>query len=281
MRTTLGKLYKQARRSYRLSTAMGRALPDYVVIGAQKGGSTFLYELLCEHPQALPAFSKETHYFDYEYHRGTNWYRSNFPLTIRLKAQSRLQGRPVIAGEATPYYLFHPLAPERITALLPDAKLIAVLRNPVDRAFSHFQMMRRKNVETLEFEDALNEERTRLETALDSLQQNEFDRAEQHQRLSYLARGVYIEQLKKYDQYRQRGQLLVMGSEQLFENPQSYYNQVIDFLGLDAWQLKNTEPRNQGDYRDHLAADTYRKLADFFRPHNQQLYEYLNQDFGW
>ena len=118
MKRRVKKAYT-ARHLWRLATAPVRTLPDFLIIGAQKSGTTFLYQLLVQHPHVKPAFVKEVHYFDLEYRKGVNWYRSHFPLQMR-------NSREYITGEASPYYLFHPHAPRRASAVVPDAKLVVL-----------------------------------------------------------------------------------------------------------------------------------------------------------
>ena len=122
----------------RLVTAPQHALPDFLLLGAQKAGSTSLYVHLMQHPQIIGVARKELHFFDYKSALGSWWYRTNFPTKAEMAQRSAALGKPVLTGEASPYYLFHPHAARRIARLLPDVKLIALLRNPVDRAFSHY-----------------------------------------------------------------------------------------------------------------------------------------------
>lgn len=281
LKTWVAQNYLEAKRGYCLATANWRQLPDFIIIGAQKGGTTSLYAYLCEHPQVLPAFSKEVHYFDYNFHKGLPWYYSNFPLSLRLHALESWQHHKLVTGEASPYYLFHPLAPQRISTLLPDVKLIVVLRNPIDRAFSHYQMMVRKGVETLPFEEAMEAEMQRLEEDRARLEQDNLYRAEKYQRMSYVSRGLYFDQLLRFDQFACRGQLLVLKSEDFFAYPQDTYDLVLNFLGLEPWQLKDIQPQNQGHYQDQIKPGTYEHLVEFYRPNNLKLYEYLGKDFNW
>ncbi len=126
--------------------------PAFVIVGAQRGGTTSLYRYLAAHPGVLPASRKELHYFTNRHDRGPDWYRSQFPPTPP----------GTITGESTPYYLFHPHAPRRLHAFAPDVKLIVLLRNPVDRAYSHYQLQVRRRHETLPFEEAIAREEERL-----------------------------------------------------------------------------------------------------------------------
>ncbi|MCI5147305.1 MAG: sulfotransferase, partial [Candidatus Electrothrix sp. AR3] len=117
-------------QTYSALTARLRPLPNFLVIGAQKSGTTSLFHYICQHPQVFENKSKEIHFFDHNYHCGANWYRSHFPLAGKLMRNRCL-------GEATPYYLCHPHAPSHIFDLLPRVKIIAILRDPVERAISH------------------------------------------------------------------------------------------------------------------------------------------------
>src|SRR6187200_1451927 len=146
------KVARSAIWAYGTATARGRPLPDFLVIGAQKAGTTALYAYLRWHPGITGPSWKEVSFFDRHWWRGEAWYRGQFPL--------RAGGR--LVGEASPSYLFHPLAPERARSLVPDAKLIALVRNPVDRAYSQYQHAVALGREPLSFEDALAAEDERL-----------------------------------------------------------------------------------------------------------------------
>ncbi|MEJ2557594.1 MAG: sulfotransferase domain-containing protein, partial [Anaerolineae bacterium] len=123
---------------YRLITRFMRVLPDFLIIGAQKCGTDSLFRYLGGHPCIKLASSKEAHYFDLKFDKGINWYRSHFPLIPYKYSVKRLRKQDLITGEATPYYLFHPHAPGRAAAIVPHVKLIVLLRNPADRAYSHY-----------------------------------------------------------------------------------------------------------------------------------------------
>ena len=140
----------------RILTANSRVLPNYLILGVHKSGTSSLYYNLIKHPNVLPAAVKEIHYFNL-YYGSTGWYRANFPTKKEMeKITSKNQTCRI--GESTPQYLFHPLVPQRVKALIPDAKFLVVLRNPIDRAFSHYNHnQRKKSIEPLCFEDALHE----------------------------------------------------------------------------------------------------------------------------
>ena len=268
------------------------ALPDFVVIGAQKGGTTFLYHLLVQHPYVEPAASKEVHFFDNLFDLGVEWYRWRFP------APRRKDGRRTITGEATPYYLFHPHAAKRMAQVIPRARLIVLLRNPVDRAYSHHQMAVRNAVRRGEnprkFEEALEVEAAKLRGERNKMLEDERHDSFEHQRFSYLSRGVYVDQLLRWSEFFPKEQMLVLKSEDLFECPAPTLKLVEDFLELPDWQPEALEPRdgrdldkykrikrNKGRYEEEMDPTTRRRLEEYFEPHNQRLYEFLGADFGW
>ena len=119
--------------------------PNFLIIGAQRCGTTSLYNYLIQHPQIVPSSKKEVHFFDLNFHLGQSWYEKHFPEV----------SDNILTGEASPYYIFHPLCPKRIFDYDPSVKLIVILRNPIDRAYSHYRHIVRLGHEPLKFEDAL------------------------------------------------------------------------------------------------------------------------------
>ena len=183
---------------YRSATSSLRTLPDFLIIGAQKGGTTSLYLYLNEHPNIGGAVIKEVSFFDKNYHQGLAWYRAQFPTPLRKLYTRDVRKQNYIVGEASPGYLIYPHAPERIAKILPRVKLIALLRNPVERAYSQYRHNVERGYEQLSFADAIEaeEERTRAEKekVLNDAQYN----STAFFRYSYLARGVYVDQLKHW-----------------------------------------------------------------------------------
>lgn len=139
---------------YKLITAPLRLLPNFIIIGAQKGGTSSMFSYLKQHPQLQLPDIKEIHFFDNNYQKGSTWYKSHFPLII---VKNKL------TGEASPYYLFHPHVPQRVIQLCPKVKLIVMLRNPADRAYSHYMMQNKRKIDPLPtFEEAIDAEESRL-----------------------------------------------------------------------------------------------------------------------
>jgi hypothetical protein len=266
-----------ARHFWRLATAPVRTLPDFIIIGAQKCGTTFLYQLLVQHPHVKPAFAKEVHYFDLNFGRGDNWYRSFFPLQIR-------NSHTYITGEASPYYLFHPHAPKRASAVVPDAKLIVLLRNPVDRAYSHYQhqveRVKGGARETLTFEEAIEAEERVLPGEVSKMLQDEYYESSSHRTRSYLSRGIYIDQLLVWSSFFQRKQMFILKSEDLFYDTTKPLQGLLDFLDIAHWAPEKYAIPNKREYTG-VSPLTRQRLDEYYKPHNQRLYEYLGVNLGW
>jgi hypothetical protein len=237
-----------------------RILPHFIIIGAQRAGTTSLFYYLRIHPDVRRPLSrdgsvvwpKELHFFDEHYARGLDWYRMFFPLAAQ-RTVARTRGRDLIAGEATPYYLFHPAVPERVAASLPDVRLIALLRDPIERAYSHYQLMRRTGREKLSFPDAIAAEEKRLAdqdvTSSEEVRNARGDRLHHHHRhRAYISRGLYAEQLERWYAHFPREQLLVIRAEDFLSRPAEIYADVLRFLGLREWQPAEFTQRNRGSY---------------------------------
>jgi hypothetical protein len=255
-------------------TRISRALPDYLIIGVQKGGTTSLYRYLSHHPNVLPPFRKEIKYFDFNHPWGLNWYQANFPL------RRRLVSRHAITGEASPNYIFHPNGPARIAQALPGIKLIVLLRNPVDRAYSQYHHMYREKREELSFNDATAQEAERLSGEADRIAADPNYSQENYLTHSYLARGKYAEQISRLFDLFPRRNILILKSEDLFTAPSQVYHQTLAFLGLPEVDLPVYTVDNEGNY-PAMDSGTRQKLTEYFKPYNEELYRLLDRDFGW
>ena len=236
------------------------ALPDFVVIGAKKCGTTFLYNLLTQHPHVQPAARKELRFFNNSFDKGVEWYRRRFPQP-KWK-----DGRMTITGEATPEYLTCPPPPERMAEVVPQARLIVLLRNPVDRAYSDYQQRLRKERESRTFERAVGLEGAGTPSG------------------NYVSRGIYVDKLLRWSEFFGDEQMLVLKSEDFFERPVETLKIVLNFLGLPEWEpgvLERRQKRRAGRYKQKMDPATRRWLEDYFEPHNRRLYDYLGVDFGW
>jgi hypothetical protein len=267
------------RFQYRLLTSGSRTLPDYIVIGGQKCGTTSLHRYIKQHPHIVPPFKKDSSYFDANYFRGFNWYRAHFPLQSQMD-RLRARGGHFITGEVTTTYIHHPLTPERVSQTLQAVKFIGLLRNPAARAYSHYQHMVRTRREDLSFREAIEKEDERLDGILERVKNGDDQALRLYRNYSYKSRGRYVEQLQRWFALFPKDRFLLLKSEDLFERPDWVCRQVYQFLGLSDFKLDSYENANPGRYSD-ADARTIRELDVYFRPYNRQLYDLVGQDFGW
>jgi hypothetical protein len=247
-----------------------RALPDAVILGAQKSGTSSLHHYLVQHPKVIAPLRKEVHYFDVGYGHSEAWYRAHFGR----------RGEPGLNLESSPYYLFHPSVPARLHALLPQARLIVLLRDPVSRAYSHYWHERDKGRESLDFEAAIAAEPARLGDSEAALADGRISRSAAHQHFSYLARGRYAEQLERWFAVVPREQFLVLRFEDLAREPLVVLNRTLGFLGLAPAQSVRLEARNTRRYPKMQPA-TAEQLREYFEPHDRRLGTLLGEPMHW
>jgi hypothetical protein len=259
-----------------------RMLPSFHIIGVQKGGTTSLAKYLEHHPQIIKAQRKDIFYFNNatNYSKGLSWYKAHFTLQINKWVYDRLNNTNVITFDATPNYFDEPTAPERLHNFNPQSKLIIMLRNPIDRAWSNYQMAKRFGFESLNFEGALEKEEERIQEA-EKISKKNNTHNYVYQRLTYKKRGIYISYLKKWFELFPKENILVIKSEDFFSNPNNTYQLVLDFLNLPQYSNINFEVYNDGKYNEKMNPETRKKLANFYEPYNQQLYQFLNVNYGW
>jgi len=259
-----------------------RLKPNFLVIGAQKSGTTSLQRYLAEHPAVLCATPKEVHYFDIAHHYayGDGWYVSHFPFRNRARrVQRRLGTRPAV-GEATPDYLLHPWGPERVHAFDPRMRLIVVLRDPVERAYSQYQMQVRKFGETLAFEQALDREEAEFPDELARMLEDPTYTWPADRRRSYVARGRYAELLERWLGFFAREQLLVLTSEELWSDPTAAVRDIESFLDIPAWP-QGAYPHSSAGHYEPMPLAARERLARIFEPHNRSLEELLGRELAW
>ena len=265
--------------SYGRLTASLRPLPDALVLGAQRAGTTALYAYLRCHPDVLGPPWKEVNYFDRRYAFGEAWYRGNFPAQLRL-ARIRRRGREPVVAEASPGYLFHPLAPERARALVPGARLVALVRDPVARAYSHYQHEVALGREPLSFAEAIEQEERRMQGELERMLADPGYFSFAWWNWTYVARGLYAEQLERWLALFPREQLLVVASEDLRDRPGKTFARVLAHVGAPPYEL-GEYPRVFGREYPKLEPGLRRRLAERFAEPNRRLYELLGRDLGW
>jgi hypothetical protein len=247
------------------------AAPDFVIIGTQRGGTTSLHAYLSSHPQVETAATKELQFITDRYERGLDWYLGQFPAELPPET---------ITGEATPYALFHPLAPRRLREIAPTARLIALLRNPVDRAYSHYLLERSRGDETLDFAAALDAELERLVGEEARLVRDPTYVSAPHKHASYVSRGDYARQLESWFGVFPREQILVIRSEDLYERSSETFARVAQFLAISPDASIPFTPHNQTS-GPPLDPAIRRRLSHHFAPCNARLTDLLGWNPGW
>ena len=255
-------------------------LPDFLILGVAKGGTTSIYEYLSQHPGFIPASGKEVYFFDKNFHMGTNWYRKFFPSKKIMSKKSKELGYDALTGEATPRYIHYPHAPKRVFEIIPSTKFIVLLRNPIDRAYSHHQMHYSGGTETNSFEDAISIEGSIVSTEMEKMEKDENFYSIKFYKRSYVTRGKYAEQLERWFKYFPREQFLILQSEKFSTDIQNEFEKVLKFLGLPDFKLDITKKYKSRKY-EKMTPETRKKLVEFFKPHNERLYKLLGTNFHW
>ena len=276
---------QRVRHAARRPTSGLRVLPDFLVIGGQRCGTDSLFKDLGLHPCVIAATRKEVSYFTRHFGLGEAWYRTHFPTRARVAVRRRRQHAQVRSFEATPDYLFHPLAAARAAQLVPDAKLIALLRDPVERAYSHYRHMVRLGFEDLSFDEAIAREDERTAPDRDRLRRQPLAHPAHLIRYSYAARGAYAEQLERWFAHFRREQVLVVRSEDFFDRPAAAFAEILAFVELPAWRpeafpnYSPPPPHPTGGGGPSEA--TTEHLRRYFAPRNEELHALLGRDMGW
>jgi hypothetical protein len=266
--TEASQLITQYARTYSVVLAGYFTAPAFLIIGAQRGGTKPLFRHLDFHPQVTPSQTKEVHFFDEHYSRGARWYHSMFPPPHEMRPDK-------VTYEATPQYLFHPDVPARIHAYNPSIRLIVLLRNPIDRAFSAWNMLNGKKGGYASFDDMVLGELAKISRAGIGYPGKGMP--------DYLQAGIYFEQLTRYFAYFPREQILIMRNRELKREPRKALRTVELHLGLrkHVWQAEEYKPPKLQTPPPPMHPDTHALLAEFYRPYNEQLYQLLDVDYEW
>ena len=264
---------REVRVRLRMRAADARRVPDFMVIGAQRCGTTSLFNYLSAHPDITPSLGKEVHFFTLHWHHGTTWYRAHFPSC----------SNQTTTFEATPYYLFHPHAPWRAAQVVPHARMIVVLRDPIARAVSHYRHNVALGTERLSFADAIAAEADRTAAELQRMHDEPGYESVAVQRYSYVGRGRYAEQLERWFSAFPPERFLLLRTEDLQRDTAEVVRRTLEFLGLRPWESipferlsHRSRPRPTG-----VAAATLRRLEHEFRADAERLVQMLGPDYAY
>jgi hypothetical protein len=271
-------------RSYGRLTAPARMTPSFLICGGQRCGTTSLYRALAAHPVVLKAvLHKGVHYFDTSYRRGMGWYKGHFPMQRTAAKITEKYGVPAQTFESSPYYMYHPQAAARIAQDLPGARLIALVRDPVERAYSQHAHEVARDFETeRDFGAALALEPARLHRQEDRLAEDPEYYSFAHQHHAYRARGEYARYLAEMAKHVGRDRIHVVESERFFTEPEQVYDEVLAFLGLPMnlgrppFEKHNARPRTSD-----MTPAIRRDLTAHFAPHDEALAEWLGRPPIW
>ena len=252
-------------------TASNRVLPNFIIAGTVRSGTTSLYYNICEHPSVLPADYDEIGFFDSNYHLGINWYRSMFPTQKHMNEIKEKTGNS-ITGEDTPFYFWKKEAAERILNDLTNTKIIIIFRNPVDRAYSNYKLGVRFDSENLTFENAIEEE-------IEFLEKNTFRESIERKR-SYLTKGLYYNQIKIWFDIFPRKQIHILSTEEMQKDPQKSLSKIYKFLDISEYTIKNPQKRKFVKY-EKMNDETRKKLLEFYKPHNEKFFQVIENKFDW
>lgn len=282
---------RQVFRKYGAATAGMRPEPDFLIIGAKRGSTTSAYFQLLEHPNVLPLFpsarfvpkrrdGKGPHYFDTNFDQGRRWYLGHFPSRFTRHRAARRLGSPVVTGESSPYYLFHPLAAERAAAMVPNAKILLWLRDPVIRTYSAWKLQQRNGFETLDFADALAAEPGRTAGEEERIIAEPGYNSFAHEFQTYRAQSEYARPLSRWLKHFPSEQVKVVVSEEYHADAPSVCADVFRFLGLPPHQL-SAAPVLNAAVRSPMPEDVRAELVSYFSPHNSELEQMIGRQLPW
>lgn len=272
-------------RGFGIVTAGLRPLPDFLIVGTKRGGTTSMWNWLVDHPAVLPMFpslrgSKSTDFFFDGGARGDRWYRSHFHTRAYRSVVERRRGHRVVSGEASPLYMYDPRVCALVRRAMPDVKVIIQLRDPVTRAFSHWQERVGQGVEPLSFEEALAAEPSRTAGELARMRDDPSYYSTAFDWYSYRDRGLYHHQVAQWLDAFPAGQVLVVTSEDFSRDEQAVMDAVVDFLEIPRFRREEFRRHNLSP-RMTMPRHVRDELRAFYAPHNRRLYDLLGRDLGW
>ena len=271
--------YQLIQRHIFAITGFIRVIPDFLVIGAKRCGTTSLYQHLSEHPCISRSPRDNIGFFNENYHLGINWYKSLFP-TVFYKKKMESKNKQCLFFDVTSTYMEEELTAKNVYEVNPNQKIIVILRNPVDRAYSHYHVNVKEKSEKRSFEDAVFEEMNRIKSERITQNKNKNLRVFTPNNIHYLKKGFYALQLKSWFKIFPREQILVLSTEEFQEDQNLIYKKIFDFLNIPNMKIKSIEKMEKGNYIP-MKHDTRNLLLDYFRQCNHELFELINSEFDW
>lgn len=269
------RIWDFSKRTYFCIFSIFKKKPDFLIIGAMKSGTTYMFNLLRQHPQFAAPVEKEIHYFDCNYKQGGNWYINHFPFKTKIKK---------ITGEASPYYLYHPLAAQRSYNFNKNFKIIILLRDPVERAISHYNMFSKMlNIKwdlniLLHYKEELLIQKYMESKIVNNIQ----DYNKIHRNFSFISRGIYLSQIKRWHDFFSKDRVVIIKSEDFYNYTQNIMDEICDFLEIERFNNYNFNvDKYIGNYKNKVDENICSVLKDFYKPYNEELEKYLKRKFNW
>ena len=263
--------HRFVKRGWSGITASSRVLPNFIIAGTVRSGTTSLYNYICNHPSVLPAAYDEIGFFDSNFQLGTMWYQSMFPTKKQMELVQE-KTNFCLTGEDTPFYFWNKDAIKRISELIPNCKIIMIFRNPVDRAYSNYQLGKRENKEDLSFEKTIEIEKQIINKGTKNLNFSE--------PRTYLIKSLYSLQLKNWLTSFSKDQLYFLSTEQLSSKPNETMSGIFNFLGLPRYTLSEFKKEKKAIYPE-MNISTRNDLLEFFKPYNNELFSLIGNNFSW
>ena len=264
---------------FRILTNSQRLLPDFIIIGSTRSGTWTLTDFLMQHPNIF--MERNLHFFQSNQSNKISWYRKFFPTKSYKNKIEKKTKQNFVVGENTSTYLFHPLVPKRIKEILPNAKLIINLRNPVKRAFSNYNQQVKQKFEQRSFDDAINSEFSRIELLEKNpnlkINNPDFDNTVT---FNYIRHGIYVDKIRTWFELFPRDQIQILPTNLLTNEPRKFLKITFDFLGVPDYPIENLKRTNVGKY-SKMNEQTKKLLTDFYEPHNQRLFELIGKKLEW
>ena len=254
-------------------------LPDFIIFAVARAGTTSLYNVIMEHPDTYQASIKEIYFFDLKYNRGLGWYKGHFPSIFKKWITTKINKRPFITGEGTGRLFVYPHSPKRVKQNIPNVKLLAILRNPIDRAYSLYTLQVRAGREKLSFWDAIQAEGKRLDGLMEKMEKDESYYSAEFFQKSYVYQSIYYEGLRNWFKHFPREQFLILDVDELNSNSQETFDKIFEFLDLPSYRIKLTHFNSQKN--PEIDPNIRKKLVEYFKPYNEKLYKLLDRKFDW
>jgi len=266
--------YKIIKRNYYYFSASSRSLPDFIINGTVRSGTTSLFNYLGQHPSIINAYQDEIGFFDSNFHLGFNWYRSFFPTFNELNKIKNTSGYSLTC-EDTPFYFWKPNAIKLIKKHLPNCTFITIFRNPIDRAYSNYHLAVRTGNEKNSFEDVIQNEIKILKNS-DLFSNSELILKGK----SYVGKSLYSFQFKNWLDEFDLSKIHTLSTEELSKDPEKSLNDIFDFLKIPRFKVKNLQKHKHETYAP-MNAKTRELLSTFFQPYNEELFKMIGKRFDW